>query len=102
MREVEHAERAVDDGQAGADQREQGAEREPVEKLRNEVGPTNHAMIAILTRDGLRQKKVTPQVQSAAYGVTGVSAGSGVVAEMAAERVRLLHQAFTRDDLDDV
>jgi hypothetical protein len=64
MREVEHAERAVDDGQAGADQREQGAEREPVEKLRNEVGPTDHATIAVVARHGARQKKVTPQDQS--------------------------------------
>ncbi|MGY3471518.1 hypothetical protein ACVW0I_008389 [Bradyrhizobium sp. LM6.11] len=57
MREVEHAERAVNDGQAGADQREQGAEREPVEKLRNEIGPTNHATIAVVTRDGAHQKR---------------------------------------------
>ena len=33
MREVEHAERAVDDGQPGADQRQQGTERQPVEYL---------------------------------------------------------------------
>jgi hypothetical protein len=42
MREVEHAERAVNDGQAGADQRQQGAKRQAVEYLRNEIWPINH------------------------------------------------------------
>src|SRR4051794_11517054 len=48
------------------------------------------------------QKRVTPQDRSAVRGVTGVSEVSAVVAEMAAEGVRLLNQAFPRDDLDDV
>lgn len=43
VREVEHAQRAVDDGQAGGDQRQQGAEHQPVEQLRDEVGPVEHA-----------------------------------------------------------
>src|SRR6185437_9209718 len=42
MREVEHAERAIDDGQAGADQRQQRSERQAIEHLRNEVRPVNH------------------------------------------------------------
>src|ERR1700761_2541830 len=42
MREVEHAERAIDDGQARTDQRQQGSERQAVEELRNEIRPVNH------------------------------------------------------------
>ena len=42
MREVEHAERAVNDGQAGTDQRQQSAQRQTVEYLRNEIRPINH------------------------------------------------------------
>src|SRR3954451_23404262 len=48
------------------------------------------------------QTRVTPQDRSAVRGVTGASEISAVVAEMAAEGVGLLHQALTRDDLDDV
>jgi len=40
--EIEHAERSVDDRQAGADQREQRSERQAVEQLGNEIGPANH------------------------------------------------------------
>ena len=42
MREVEHAERAVDDRQAGRDQRQQRAEHQSVERLRDEICPIDH------------------------------------------------------------
>ena len=42
MREIEHAEHAVDDRQAGGDQREQRAQHQPVETLRNEISPVDH------------------------------------------------------------
>src|SRR5262249_2362308 len=42
VREVEHAERAVDDGEPRADQREQRAQHEPVEHLRDEIDPVDH------------------------------------------------------------
>src|ERR1700761_8259068 len=42
MREVEHAERAIDDRQARTDQSQQGSERQAVEELRNEIRPVNH------------------------------------------------------------
>ena len=42
MRQIENAERAVNDGQARRDQRQQRTERQPVEDLRNEVGPIDH------------------------------------------------------------
>ncbi len=42
VREVENAERAVNDRQAGRDQRKQRAEHQPVETLRNEIAPVDH------------------------------------------------------------
>ena len=42
VREVEDTERAVDDRQARGDQREQRAEHQPVEHLRNEIRPIDH------------------------------------------------------------
>ena len=43
MREVEHAKHAVDDRQPRGDQREQRAEHQPVETLRDEIRPVDHA-----------------------------------------------------------
>src|SRR6185437_4741896 len=42
MREVEHPERAIDDGQPGTDERKQSSQRQAVEYLRNEIRPINH------------------------------------------------------------
>src|SRR5262245_61142963 len=42
VREIEDAERAVDDGQTGRDQREQSAQHQAVETLRYEIGPIDH------------------------------------------------------------
>ena len=42
VRQVQDAERTVDDGQARRDQRQQGAERQPVEHLRYEISPVDH------------------------------------------------------------
>src|SRR4051812_47104208 len=42
VREVQYSERAVNDGQAGGDQREQRAKHEAVETLRYEIGPVDH------------------------------------------------------------
>ena len=47
VREIEHAERAVDDRQAGGDQREQRAEHQPVEALRYEVSPVDHVVARV-------------------------------------------------------
>ena len=46
MGEIQHAERAVDDRQAGGDQRQQRAEHQPVEELREEIGPIDHGRSA--------------------------------------------------------
>ena len=43
MGEIQHAQHAVDDRQAGGDQREQRAEHQPVETLRYEISPVDHA-----------------------------------------------------------
>src|SRR6185437_10510566 len=42
MREVQDAERAVDDGEPRRDQREQCAEYQPIEALRDEIAPIDH------------------------------------------------------------
>src|SRR5262249_28028957 len=43
MRQVENAERAVDDCQPRRDQSQQGTEDEPVKALRYEISPADHA-----------------------------------------------------------
>ena len=45
VREVEHAERAIDDRQAGRDQRQQRAEHQPIEALRYKIRPVDHASV---------------------------------------------------------
>ena len=45
VRQIEDAERTVNDRQAGGDQREEGAEHQPVEALRYEVRPVDHAAV---------------------------------------------------------
>ena len=45
VREIEDAERAVDDRQARRDQREKGAEYNAVENLRNKIGPVDHTVV---------------------------------------------------------
>src|SRR4029077_16962369 len=42
---VEDAERAVDDGQAGGDQRQKRPEHHSVEDLRDKIGPVDHAYV---------------------------------------------------------
>ena len=49
MRQVKDAERAIDDRQAGGNQRQQRAEHQPVEALRYEVGPVDHASARLKT-----------------------------------------------------
>src|SRR6185312_16513923 len=108
---------AVDDGQAGGDQREKRAEHQPVEALRNEVGPVDqrapqswrypvwrspHAVQRFSVAPQMRgpgffKKQPGSRVCSAslaccaAPGTRGYGViGSGVIAELAAEGVRLL------------
>ena len=75
VRQVEHAQRAVDDRQAGADERQKRPQHQAVEHLRDEVSPGEHS--------SPRHSPMRPATPER---------GSGVVAELAAERVRLLHQ----------
>ena len=44
VRQIEDAERAVNDRQAGGDQREERAEHQPVEALRYEIRPVDHVV----------------------------------------------------------
>ena len=61
VREVQHAERAVDDRQPGADERKQRAEREAVEELRDEIGPGDHdALVREDPETSLRAHAVSP------------------------------------------
>ena len=61
MREVEHAERAVDDREARADQREQRAEHQTVEHLRDEIRPVQHVRAPVdrRKRDRLTVRRVS-------------------------------------------
>ena len=63
MREIQHAERAVDDGEARGDQRKKRAEHQPVETLRYEIRPVDHAVPKYLSR---RRSSVAPHPNSAA------------------------------------
>ena len=103
MREVEHAERAVDDRQAGRDQRQQRAEHQPVEHLRNEISPIDHDSAIAGSRSATDTSSLAAHVSidempaprrqvADRRGADGLDCQSGVVAELAAERVRLLHQ----------
>ena len=47
MRQIEDAERAVDDRQAGGDQREERAEHQAIEALRYEGGPVDHVVARV-------------------------------------------------------
>ncbi len=49
VREVEHAERAVNDRQAGRNQRQQRAEHQPIETLRDEIRPIYQGRPRLLT-----------------------------------------------------
>ena len=60
MRQVQHAERAVDDRQPRADQRQQRARRQPVEQLRDEIRPGDHAA-RIGGRSALRRRRQRAQ-----------------------------------------
>ena len=45
VREVQHAERAVDDGEARGDQREKRSQHQSVETLRYEIRPVDHGAV---------------------------------------------------------
>src|SRR5262249_45976210 len=79
MREIEDAERAIDDGEARGDQRKQRAEHQPVETLRNEIGPIDHGSATVA-------RKAAPQAAKPP-AVLRVTPGSSVSAEIAAERI---------------
>jgi hypothetical protein len=107
VREIEHAKRAINNGQPGANQRQQCAECQPVEYLRKKIRPIDHEGQSLgLVKSGqfaarLRTSKRRGQGTQPAHGAKA-PARSGVGAEIAAERVRLLHQPGTRHDLDNV
>ena len=86
MREVQNAERAVDDGQARRDQRQQSAERQPVEQLRYEISPVDHGCVA-RTRGSVEISCDSPTTQTPRAGILrprrrGQPSISGVVAEV--------------------
>jgi hypothetical protein len=64
VREVEHAERAVDDGEARADEREQRPQHQAVEHLRNEIDPIDHEY----TRPSGSPRRLTRSSPAAALG----------------------------------
>src|SRR5262249_9095066 len=107
VRQIEDAERAVDDRQAGRDQREERAEYQAVEALRYKVGPVDHIVARVgedrpnvmadfdpvghLLRHSWADTTRTERTLSAALR-RRKPALSGIVAELAAEGVRLLHE----------
>src|ERR1041385_4350475 len=94
------------------DQREQRAEHQAVEALRYEIGPVEHLLVLVLRRprsgrlEGRPRARSTPPWfetrSSLTRGPLLTMRASGVVAEIAAERVWLLHQRRAWQHVEDL
>src|SRR6478752_304131 len=93
VREVQHAQRAVDDRESRADEGKQRAERQAVEQLRKEIGPSDHGSLrAVASGSHVRPRaaRLAPQAAVAARDANPYFRNLSVIAQVAAERVRLL------------
>ena len=91
----------------GRDQRQQRAEHQPVEALRYEIRPVDHVRV-LRTRCRCRQRTrgcsaaAEREAMDPPAARRRVASSSGVVAELAAEGVGLLHQRLARNDFEDL